>query len=434
MTLIIVILIIFLLAATGISILSLFKNSTLTMLEKIGMSYGMGVIYITTLMYALSMLSLKWNFMLVLLLPVPVICLALLKNWPLIKNIKKISLPNVKLSAVECFVLICITATVIYTILQALLRPIIGWDVIASWYIGGKAFYLDGYINPEYIKYVNYDYPPLVGLFLSFIFTLLGKVEDNITLLTFTAFYISLLISFYAYIRYYLSRSQSLLFTFLLASTQVILRQAGRFEGGHADLLLAYYFFIAFMLLPKYIKKPTLSTGILINIFLAAGSLIKNEGITFLLIIQFIFLVLVLKAKKYSHLFLILIGFLPLLSWQFYKQINYLPGSYLRGSSIHLERIPTIIYEVGLEFLNLSRWNFLWLAFILTLIFYFRSKKYRLFIFIVLGQLFMYLFIYIITPLDYVGQLRSSLDRLLLQLAPIATALVAQLFTKRKNI
>ena len=46
----------------------------------------------------------------------------------------------------------------------------------------------------------------------------------------------------------------ALIFTFLLLSTQNLVRHGGRFEAGYADLALGFYIFLSVLLLLDYLK------------------------------------------------------------------------------------------------------------------------------------------------------------------------------------
>lgn len=424
---------IFLIGLLIIESFSLFKEKVF--LEKLGYAYGLGMGMITIQMFLYSLFGIHWSGISIL---VPWLLFYLF--FFLFKKSKKINyhLPNFPNNYIDRTILILIIATSGFVLFESLVRPVSGWDAWVSWFMGGKAFYVDGHIKPEFIKYVDYDYPPLINLMITFPSIMLGKFNDQLTLLLFTFFYFSLLIIFYYTAKKYTSQRLALLFTFMLAVTQNFIRQAGRYDVGYADLPLSYYFFLVMSLILQVNKKISNKDLIIINLFLGVGALIKNEGLTFLLIIQGYLIVNIIKVKKYKKFVYLLIGLIILFIWEIFKYENNLPGSYLTRGVFNISRMPVILQEVLKEMFNLQRWNLIWPAYFISILISRFTRTTFLLIIMPMLQLSIYLFVYFITPLDLILHIRSSFDRLLIHIAPMIILFICiafnNLLTREKQI
>src|SRR5207302_961120 len=104
---------------------------------------------------------------------------------------------------------------------------------------------------------------------------------DQVAILFFTFFYISLLIIFYYYAKNFTSQRFALGYTFLFATTQNMIRHAGRFDVGNADLPLGYFFLCSSIFLLEFLKTKSTKSTFLLTLFVTTAALIKSEGIPF---------------------------------------------------------------------------------------------------------------------------------------------------------
>ena len=414
------------LLSAGFSSLNLFSdNKSLTVFERLGLSYGLGLIFIFLLEAFSSYLRIGFEP----LFFTTAILLYSLCSW-LINPYYFFKPRMPRLKAKEWFLAALILATVLYVGIQSVLRPVIAWDAWATWYLVGKAFAIAGYIDPSIYLYGHFESPPLVQMLVSYIFTMTNIQNDSYSLSSFFIFYISSLLLLLSYFRKYMSLFYSLLFTFLFSSLPNVIRHAGRFDVGNADLPLAYFFLASCLLLIRYISNYTLTSLILLELFIGFGALIKNEGTPFLVIMQVIILsTLILRDKiKKSHLLILITGFLPAVWWYFFKHVNSISPIYLLSDKPHFERIPTIAFNIIVELVNIQRWNLFWVAFLIVLLVVpWRKAKAKLILIPVALQFCVYFYIYIITSgdKDYITQMHGTLDRLFLHITPIVFLWVA---------
>lgn len=264
----------------------------------------------------------------------------------------------------------------------------------------------------------------------TFIYIILGVVDDRSVLLLYPAFYLFLSMLFFLSSRKTLGNTMALFFAFLLISTQNIIRHSGRYEAGQADLIQGFYIFASSLLFVGYLRSKNLGDIILLQIFLGITSLIKNEGIPFVIITQVFLAIFLLRRKLYKHFFSFLFLMIPFVDWQLFKFFHQLPKapSYLH-SSFHLERLPIILEEFTREFLNIQNWNLLWPVFFLSFFVFLFSPKRNIYIHVlyllIFLQLGVYMGIFFFTSPDPALHIPNVADRALLHLAPSAVYAVS---------
>lgn len=399
-----------------LNLLPMFSN-----IEIVPYAFGLGSGIIAYELYLISRMGFSWNIFLII---IPWILISIIV---LLVKPKKLNFKfkfKIKFSKKDKILLLLITATMFFVLFEAWLRPLSAWDGWSIWLLKAKIFFLDKKINPSVLSYVNSDYPLIMSLMSSFIYLVLGSVNDRIVLLLFSAFYFFLGWIFFFSLKKYIGITWALFFTFLLISTQNLIRQGGRYEVGNVDLALGFYFFISTLLLINFIKSKNLKVLIILNLFLVITSLVKNEGMPFSILIQFITIFYIIKYKLYSRLMAVLLWIIPFVDWQIFQNIYKVPRNFLlTDSSFKIERIGLITNGILREFVNIQNWNLLWLIFILVFLYYLISKKrekLNIFFIILFFQLILYFLIYMVTPINPIVHIKSSLDRLLIQLAPLA--------------
>jgi hypothetical protein len=429
MTEIIGIIITLLIAAIGFVVIASFRLLPKTpFLLSISYGYGLGFGLVGIHMFLLSRLGVAWHE-LALLIPWLVLAVYLL----LARNLKKVrvKIPRVG-SGISLVLIVIILSLIFYVIFEALLRPLTAWDGWASWLLKSRVFYIDGGIRDGVLRYVQSDYPLVVGLVGTFFYTLLGQINDRVVLLLSAGFYIATGGIFFFSLKNKIGIKLSLLFTFLLFATQNLIRHGGRYEAGQADLALGYFFLADTVLLSRYIKDKKISTLVLLNLFVGITGLIKNEGILFSLLIESILLWIIIAQKRFHHM----IGLVPFvilfLDWQLYRLFSNMPKvSHYISASIHPERLSIIITEFVRQMINVQNWNLVWIAYMLACITWAfgsgRKNSAWIFLLLSISQLLVYVGVFMVTNTDTIGHIRGVFDRLLIHLAPIAiffTALV----------
>lgn len=407
-------------------------------LEILAYSYGLGIVFIAYQMFIYSWIGFAWSINSIILpwIIFFFIIFILRKKYFLLK-INYLF----RLSYIEKIFFVLIGALIIFVALESLIRPLSAWDGFAIWLLRAKVFFFDGKIGDYIFEYSESDYPVGISLFATFSYIILGTVDDRAVLLIFFMFYLVLSVVFFFSLRRHTSSLNAFVFTFLLASIQNLIRQGGRYDVGHIDLALGYYFFMIVMLLIDFFNKRSLKILILLNIFLGFAPFIKNEGLIFSIIIEVFIVYALIKYKKIDYIFYTLFFLFPVLMWQLFKMYLPVPHGYLEKGSLHISRIFVIYKEILKEFLNIYRWNLLWPIFFISLIISKIKGHFNLVIVIIFFQMVAYLFVYLYTPLDPVLHVKSSFDRLLIHLSPLSIFFVGLVFhscshrfNKKKNL
>lgn len=382
----------------------------------LGYSYGLGVGLISLQLYLYSRLNIPWvEYLLVVPWLIAIMFYAYIRRNKLRFNFKA-----PKLSRIQCLLILLVLLTVLYTLFEALLRPVSVWDGWAIWLMKSKVFFIDGNILPSTLNYVRSDYPLVVGLLGTFVYLMLGKVNDTAVLFASFSFYLFLGILFFAIVKERFGLSYALVVTFLFLTVQNLVRHGGRLEVGQADLALGYYFFICATLLLVYIKDNNFKILVLLNIFMGITTLIKFEGIPFVLVVEAVILYKIFTKKLYTHLSATLLWVIPVTDWQVYKMTNHLVYTYFSGRPIVVTTAKTInAFRVTLlELIKVKSWSLLWLTYFYSLFAYkkFKNREFLILNLLVISQLIVYFLIYIFTENNAP---ESTIERLLTHLAPM---------------
>jgi len=325
-----------------------------------------------------------------------------------------------KLSTVSIVLLTLIVLLLFFVGFESVLRPVSSWDSWSNWLLKAKMFFIDGAIAPMF-SYTRSDYPIGISLFIAFFYFVLGSVDDTSVLILFFLFYAFLGLSFYSFIRRYLSFEIALLFTFLLLSTQNIIRHGGRYETGMADLALGYGILCSIMLFFEFLRSKRMSTLILVELAVVICGFFKYEGIVFSFLIQVLLIVVLVRDQKVRFLPCLMIWLLPSVGWYLYKMHGGVQQHYIFfGSGIQLWRVPVILDGMIKEFINIKNWNLLWPIFFLATIVYRKSisrEMWYLYILLLL-QFVSYFIVFVVTPVDFKAQIFITIDRLYLHLSP----------------
>ncbi len=397
-------------------------------LKTIALSYGAGVGAIAMQMMLYSFFAIPWSSYSILLPWVGLLIFACLKHGKIQIHFSKYKITS---HPIEKLLILGILLTIAFVIIESLLRPLSAFDAWANWFISGKAYYLSGHIDPQYVKYANNSNAPVLNLLVAFIYQTIGQANEQIAMLFFTFFYVSQIIIFFFTAKYYMSTKRALLFTFLLATTENLIRHGGRYDVGYGDLPLGYFIFCAVVYLLEITKTKSVKKLLLFNLFITAAALIKSEGIPIYIITQLVVLYLMSKNKK--NYFTFGGSALLVLSWYIFSYIYHLPENPFIQSSIKLYRVPSVFYYMIKEFFNIGRWNLLWIGFLVSLPFIKNKYISKILSIIILLQLSVYFLVYLMTPIPVAQHIPNSFDRLLLQIAPLAMLLISTVVTTNNN-
>ena len=378
-------------------------------------SYGLGIGFITMQLYIYSRLNISWNKWSLIFPWILFVAVLFLKNREAIHlTLSK----KTKLRIIDKALLAGIVLTSGYTIFEALLRPAYAWDTWVTWLLKSKVFFMDGKISPEVLNYIKVNYPLVINLLGTFVYIMIGSVDDTAVLLTSSAFYIFTAILLFAVLKKKYGSTYSLLFTFLLVTTQNFVRHGGRLEAGLADLPIGYYSFCSVILLFEYFKKNSSKVFLLLNIFLGITGIVKFDGIAVAIAIAFFSFHHIHSYKLYKQLSIAFFWIVPIVDWEIYQRIYHLKDTYF---SVHVFEVTVnktldAFWGTFKELVNVKSWNLLWIIYFYSLFAFKKNNDLIILNVIILSQLGVYMGMFLFAK---GSNPEASIERLLMHLAPL---------------
>lgn len=418
--------------------------------EKAALSYIIGVGMVSLEMMVLQVSGIPFTIISLSLSSVPFILLAVFFSRRDISVLQTTDIDrNVSVfTPLEKFLIAAITLEIVYAFFRALIKPIESYDSIAFYAFKAKIFYLAGGIPKNFITdfkdiVPHVDYPLLLPLTETSLYTFIGSLNDQVVKVIFPLFYLSVITIFYSVARRMLSRKTSLVFTFMLASIPQLRDHA---TIGYADLPLAVFFSASFFYLFLWMRQK--KSGFLMLSFLCGmlSAWTKTEGLVLFAVNAAALIVCVLldskknRSRAVAMYTLALIFFVGVVLVT--KRFLGLPfhGDFVTTSSIKsacfAERIswlPRIFYEYQRQFFGPKKWNIIWVIFIVLAAFNIRAiarKDTMLPTIVIAFCFFSYTAIYLITPLDVNFHVNKTIGRLLLHFVPIIVLWIALIYKR----
>ncbi|MDD3905595.1 MAG: hypothetical protein PHS46_03570 [Candidatus Omnitrophica bacterium] len=354
-----------------------------------------------------------------------------------------------KFSRFETIIAFLLAAIICYIFFIASLRPIESYDAVAIWSLKAKVIYFTGSITPDFFTMIeakfhgaHSDYPLLLPIAQAWFYTFINTFNDYLVKMMFPINFTAFLIIFYVFLNKVISnRLFALIFTLLLSSPGLFANYA---TNGYADMQMAIYGSITFLALYLWIKGMGWAyfwTAFFSCIF---AMWTKNEGlITFFGFI----LILVMRAchetrdRKFSlatysrQISAVLILAVLFISWALFKIYMNVGNDVVNAQvlmkydpSTIFTRLLAILYEYQRQIFGVKYWNLSWIAFLLLAVSGYRklfSEENRYIIVPIFFILFSYAVVFFITPQGITWHLRTSLNRLLIHVLPLALFYVA---------
>lgn len=418
--------------------------------EQIALSFGLGTGTLSIGMFLISYVGIQLNMFNIMVGFVPFFVYFFWQGFRIdsfIPNGSKLKHFN----SLDIILFISIVLIFLLIATDALIQPMIHYDDRAFWALKAKILYHEGTINSmdffdPYRIHPNQNYPLLIPLIESWIYAVLGHIDDRLVKIIFPLFFGSLLLILYSSQRQFSFRTHSLMFTALYASIPYIVVRilpvpdgATGASSGYADVPLSFFYFISTIYLYGWMTNTKNNDSLIISsIFSIFLIFTKQEGIflftsNLLILILFIFFDVEnkLKPRTIALLTYSLLPLIILLPWFMFQQ--NLPNNLQFQFSFetitqNFRRAPVILLQFSKMFLNLMYWNVLWILAGVTTIFTikhtFRIPLVYLFLMLTL-HLFAYVFMYIFTPLDFESHMSVSLNRMLIHIAPAIVFLIS---------
>jgi hypothetical protein len=325
--------------------------------------------------------------------------------------------------------------------LDALSQPLLSFDARAIWGMKARVIfsyqqiYGEDFFDPDRL-HAKQRYPLGIPLAQSFMYHMIGEVDDRLGKIIFPGFFLALFLSFYAALRQFFSRCYSLLGTFLLSILPAFSIYAnGGAASGNADVPLTYYYTVFALSLFNWLRERRRSDFVLALVFGVFAVFTKNEGLA-LWGITVVCMPLVGKSAGQSffrtlgRLFLLAIASaVVLLPWYLYRsQLPLLEEDYFRLlTPAHLmagiDRLPYLLKSFAREILLRPQlWSLLGPCLLLA----FCASPSRAIrqchgVFLWIGLLYtlFLVMIYLVIPWTMEELIPVSLTRLLMPLTPI---------------
>lgn len=380
---------------------------------KIAMGFGVGFGIGALQMFLYYILNIEWSRE-GLVIPYVIILPLLLKKIKL----RRIRFSFANIPKVNYFLITLIALLAAFTMFESVLRPLSSWDGWSSWQMRAKVYFHEKQISVESFHYLQTEYPLAVSLYSTFLYVVLDEVDDTAVQLISWFFYIMVGLTAYAFIKKEAGTRPALWASFLLLSTQNLIRHGGRFEAGMADIVLGYYILAALIALYYYISSKELKQAILFVLFLIIATQIKNEGTAFSLIAVLIYAYYAIRAGR-SHLFVLIFYAFALIGWQVFKFLLNLPKSILMyPANFDGFTFIRIVWEELVQYLSIQNWNMGWFYFFVTL--FLINRKYVVFYIAICVQILLYVFIFLTSSMVPWEHAKGISDRLFLHLYPSA--------------
>ena len=362
---------------------------------------------------------------------------------------------KVTYSPLALFFLLIILWEIIYIFLEAFSLPFTAWDAWGNWgfkakiIFSEKTFPLKLWTELPWIKHpAHLDYPLLIPFTEAYIYFFLGQVHDAFAKLFCSFYYLGIISLFYYHLKKRFNINFVLVSCFCLATIPNILMMA---PTGYMEMALIFYITGGIFYIWRYLEEKDISFLSLGSIFIGLGMWTKNEGFSLwlTLFLSSLLMCLLFRLNIDKKRLLISVLFIPLLifsPWIIFKYIFGLKAEFFASSLQNLvkdlpillrERMPLIFNILIKNCLDFKKWNILWFGFVFTLI-WFLIKPYKklsmFFIFIIILQIIFDFVIYIIWPVNLFElelHIFNSVDRLLVDIAPLALFFICQQLGKR---
>ncbi|OGR24038.1 MAG: hypothetical protein A2139_01850 [Desulfobacca sp. RBG_16_60_12] len=345
--------------------------------------------------------------------------------------------PGLALSGWDWLFLGLLGMVFLYALPRAMLYPMWAWDAVATWGCKARIFYASRGLDLTCIDAHNY-YPNFVPLLLSYLYFVLGQVNDSLATVIFPLWGALLLGLLYSLtVRLGLSRRWALgLAAFLALNGTVFIVHL---YIAYADLPLACFTLAGAGLLYLWLADAAPRGSLTLTACCLAGmAWCKYEGpplAATLLLAAALTLAWLRPAgwlRRLVHLSVplagLVVGYLP---WRLFalRQQLEIGADHIQG--FYPAQMAKAVYYLFAGLLSPYYFGFLWPALALALILagrrLWRSPMLFLALFVA-GNLVAIILAYAVAPTsaaEFPAYVRATLDRLLLHLTPVAALLLA---------
>ena len=361
--------------------------------------------------------------------------------WAILRDRSRLrlSLP----SDVRTIVFSTILAAQIAVIVWLAMRCTLGWDGLMVWELKARLAFLEGggvpigYYSDPTRAWTHPEYPHLLPLTETWLYTWLGEPHQGYAKAIFALFYtvaVGLLYSGASRLSGHTSRGP--LAGFLLFFVPMAVVGEGSAISGYADFPLVVFYLGAAIYLAEYLQTGDRGALALAGALAALLPWIKPEGITLWLCVAVLIIVKGIRSRALWPTFTaILPGALLFLGWRTFlaavsaPQLRDFETVSATALWANLGRIPHATQWLLVEFINSERWSLLWPALGLALIFILACSRRPGYL--ALGAaavlpLVIYPLIYVFSAYSqFLGHVENSLPRWMLSPSLVALVVIA---------
>ncbi len=361
------------------------KDGLLKPLEKLAVSYCLGVGILTFIMFLIGAFGLPMDLRGIL------IACSVFFVLPLVLVARKLTAPRfgaaafvAKLKSLKWYEWLfsgLILLRICFSYFSALIKPIGDVDAFANWSLRAKVFFFAhglslGKTHGYYAGGGQPNYPINIPLFETWIYTVLGTWNDLLVKAIFPTFLLALVIIFYYSMRRMYGRSLSLFSTYLLTTLPLLVYHS---SSSYTDFPLCVYFSSSVFFLISYLESRDRRHLIISALLAGIGAWTKNEGFYLMIVGAATFALCFAMQKKdlktttKEVLVYVLIGSVFKVSWSLFKLIYRVPKEIWQnieyGKAIEcLSRIPVILERFYKRFFFYGNWNIAWFMFVVMFI------------------------------------------------------------------
>lgn len=338
-------------------------------------------------------------------------------------------------------VLFILSLMTVLVVVNALLIPLYDIDAFAIWGLKAKVLVYEDLRSASYfyslpLSFSHLEYPLLVPFLTSGVYAAIGYIDDLVGRIIYPLLYLSLMCLSYTALRWKLREKESFILCAIMMSLPALIRWSG---AGVVDMVLTLFYGGSIYYITRFLNEKDSRDLTLAMMFTAFCAFTKNEGLALALIniIVFLFFNLMTGFKKrnlvISAYFVsgVLLLLLPWFIWS--KDI---PKTYENYPSRidnafffeNIFRLRVIIPEFLKQFIYFERWGAFWLLLPVFAVLGWKAfqKQHTVIMWVFFAlHIFLYIFIFIITPWDPEHLALMSLERLLLHSTPAVLLLIA---------
>jgi Dolichyl-phosphate-mannose-protein mannosyltransferase len=361
------------------------KGGLLKPLEKLAVSYCMGVGILTFVMFLLGAFGLPMNLASI------IIACSLLFIIPLIMVARNMAAPRFDVAGLvsglkglkwyEWLFACLILFRICFSYFSALIKPIGDVDAFANWSLRAKAFFVTqglslGKLHGYFVGGGQLNYPINIPLFETWIYNVLGAWNDLLVKAIFPTFLLALVIIFYYSMRRAYGRAFSLFSAYLLTTLPLLIYHS---SSAYTDFPLSVYFSISVFYLVNYLESRDKRHLIISALLAGMGAWTKSEGFYLVLISTAVLALSFIVQKKDpksiigGSLFYALIGLIFKIAWSLFNVFYRVPKEgwqtieYAKAIE-YLYRLPVIFERFYKRFFFYGNWNIAWFMFVVMLI------------------------------------------------------------------